>query len=237
MIIKKLFILLFALCCLTAAVSAAPGIPEQMELIADNTGLWKQDVGFGLWGYIVTDLDRNGRMEIISASLQGTGMYTYINIFEVSEDSLSLNEVKQDRPEYDSAPDIMTDRVKVYHDEDAGRYYYIFTDMVRNGYAENYENKRAVWLEDSVWNEIPLAHKSVIYSDAENYTETFEDASGNTISEEEYTAAEDSRFGNITPEEVCLNWQMTDSDGFSGTDRTALLTLLEGSASSECPEK
>ena len=232
-----ILLLLLFLCCFSTAVFAAPAYQDQIALIADNAALWQQDVDYGLWGYIVTDLDQNGRLEIISASLQGTGMYTIITVFEVSEDGSVLNEVKQDRPEYESAPDIMSDRVKVFHDEDAGRYYYIFTDMIRNGYAENYENKRAVWLEDGVWKEMPLVNKSVIYGDADHYTETFEDASGNTITEEEYLAAEDSRFENISPEEVCLNWQMTDKEGFSGTDRAALLVLLEASASPACPEE
>ncbi len=232
-----IFLFLLLLCCLSPAVSAAPAYQDQLALIADNTALWQQDIDYGLWGYIVTDLDYNGRMEIISASLQGTGMYTIINIFEVSEDGSTLAEVEQDRPEYESSPDIMSDKTKVYHDEDAGRYYYIFTDMIRNGYAENYENKRAVWLEDGVWKEMPLANKSVIYSDIDHFTETFADASGNAISEEEYLSAEDSWFENISPEEVCLKWQMTDKEGFSGTDRADLLILLEASASSVCPEE
>ncbi len=233
---KKIFlILLIVLCCFGTAVSAAPDLQSQLALIADNAALWKQDVEFGLWGYIVTDLDGNGREEIISASLQGTGMYTYISIFEVSEDGSRLEEVKQDRKDSDSAPDIMTDRVKVFRDGDAGRDYYIFTDGIRNGYAEYYENKRAAWLEDGVWKEMPLAYKTVLFTDQDHSDESYTDPSGAAIGEEEYLSAEDLFFGNITPEEVCLNWQMTDAEGFAGMDRASLLSSLEASVSQECP--
>ncbi len=232
------FFLLLALCGTAVVVSAAPGYHEQLALIADHADVWKQDDEFvPLWGYIVTDLDQNGRLEIISASLQGTGMYTYMNVFEVSEDGNSLNEVVQDRPEYDSAPDVMTDKVKGYYEEQADRYYYIFIDMIRNGYAEYYENKRAVYLEDGIWKEIPLAYKTVLYSDPDHFTETFEDAERSTISEEDYDNADGLHFADIKPAEVCLNWQMTERDDFNALDRDSLLASLDASASPVCPEE
>ena len=66
-------VVLFILPAVFMAVSAAPEVNDQLDLIAANADLWKQDVEFGLWGFTVTDLDHNGRLEIISASVQGTG--------------------------------------------------------------------------------------------------------------------------------------------------------------------
>ena len=237
-IYKNIIFLLVFLCSLSTAVCAAPEVSEQLDLIADHADIWSLSYDFNLpWGYTVTDLDHNGRYEIISASVQGTGFYTDIKIFEVSEDGTSLNEVEQERPDYDSAPDIMTDRVKVFHDADAGRFYYIFTDMIRNGYAEFYENKRAVRLEDGVWKETALAYKSVLFSDPEHSTESYKDASGAEITEEAYLTAEDDYFKNIQPEEFCPGWQMTDTETFPGITREALRASLEASASPECPER
>ena len=105
---KRLLTLLFAFILLTAtAVQADPDLSAQLDLIAAGADTWKHDIDFGQWGYTAADLDGNGRTEIIAATLQGTGLYTYFNIYEVSEDGLSLTEVTQDRPVYDSAPDIM----------------------------------------------------------------------------------------------------------------------------------
>ncbi len=235
---KTVFLLLLFMCCVNTAVSAAPDFREQLELIASQTYLWAPDYDpYIQWGYIVADLDQNGRQEIISASLQGTGMYTTFDIFEVSEDGSSLKKVEQDRPEYDSAPDIMVSRIDRYYDEKDDRYSYVFTDMIRNGYAEYYENKRAVWLEDGIWKETPLVFMSVICTDPDHCTESFSDASEEEISAEAYENAAAIYFENIEPAEICLNWQMTDREVFSKMDRAALLASLGASASPVCPEK
>ena len=67
-----------------AAVSEE--ISAQLSLIAANASVWVQDASYGtVYQYTVTDLDQNGRLEVIAASLQGTGLYTYSCFFEVNE--------------------------------------------------------------------------------------------------------------------------------------------------------
>ena len=214
---KKSFI--FALLCIllfTAAVSAAPQVSEQIDLIAANAELWKQDVEFGLWGFTVTDLDHNGRLEIISASVQGTGFYTYIKAFEVNEEGSALNDIYSgNNNKGNSAPDIMVSTVPFYFDKESGIYHYIFDDYIRNGMAENYQNKRAVSLTDGKWEETPLASMTTIYTDAEHYTITCTDADGAPISEAEYDSIADKVFGNLEQNEAEFDWQMTDNDEFS----------------------
>lgn len=235
---KKIFLML-TLCCLllpAALVSAAPdNFTEQLSVIADSKDLWKQEEVFGVWGYTVTDLDRNGRLEIISASVQGTGFYTLIMIFEVSEDGSGLSEVMQNRPPYDSSPDILVQNVPFYFDRQNGRYLYIFDDIIRNGMAEYYENKRAVYLENGIWEELPLANKATIYTDAEHYTITCTDASGAAISEGQYDAAAENAFGNLEKSEGCFSWAMTDVESFSTISRDALLASLAGTFDPACP--
>lgn len=226
----KKYLMIFVMClifCLPAAVFAAPGYPEQLELIAENADLWKQEMEYGQWGYTVTDLDLNGRLEIISASLQGTGMYTYVQIFEVDPDGTALIEIPQDRPDYESAPDIMLETASAFYDPESNLYYYIFTDFIRNGYAENYENKRAVYLEEGIWKEIRLAQKATIFSDIENFTVTFTDPEGKEISEDVYENAENTRFSGYEKGILWLNWNMTDKETFAKTDKTELRSSLE----------
>ncbi len=226
------FVLVF---CLTAAVSADQNFDQQLGLIADHADLWKQEFDYIHWGYTVTDLDHNGRLEIISASLQGTGMYTYIQMFEVNEDGTGLEEVRQDRPAEDSAPDIMVDRVPVYHDPDSGADYYIFMDMIRNGFAELYENTRAVRLEDGVWKEEMLALKSTVYSDEEHFTETLTDADGNAITQEQYESIAENRFPAFERGEYCFVWNMTSVEDFNGLSGDALVESLSRCAVPVCP--
>ena len=55
---------------------------SQLQLIADNTAVWMGDTELIAepFFYAVTDLDQNGRLEIIQSSCQGTGLYTYTKL-------------------------------------------------------------------------------------------------------------------------------------------------------------
>lgn len=230
-----LFFVLFVLFFTAIVASAQTDYSEQISLIAANTYLWKQDYEYVLWGYIVTDLDRNGRLEIISASVQGTGFYTYILAFEVSEDRDSLKELDGLGPERtDSLPDIMVLSVPVYFDKETGLYYYIFSDMIRNGMWEYYENKRAVSISNGAWEEIPLVSKSTIYTDPDHFTMTCKDAEGNLIDEAQYDEAEQRIFGDLEVSTACFNWYMTNNEDFAGLTADRLIESLKEAGDSEC---
>lgn len=210
-------LMLFILLITAAAVSAAPEVSDQLDLIAANADMWKQDIDFGQWGFTVTDLDHNGRLEIISASVQGTGFYTYITACEVNEQGDGFTELQGPSDERtDSAPDIMISTALVYYDKDADRYYYIFDDYIRNGMAENYQNKRSVSITDGKWEETILAYKTTIFTDDEHYTMTCPDASGATITEDQYDNIARTVYGNLELSEAEFDWQMTDKEEFSG---------------------
>ncbi len=234
---KKLLLLfvLLAVFFVISVVSAVPEIDKQIELIAENTALWEQKEVFGLWGYTVTDLDGNGRLEIISASAQGTGFYTYIQIYEVNEEGNELAEIKQDRKEYASAPDIMVDAVPMFTDPKENLRYYIFEDYIRNGYAENYQNIRAVSVKNGVWSEIPLVNKATFFTDEEHFTVTYTNADGDTITEDQYDSAADRYFASFEKGTFCFAWQIQDTETFSAMTRADLTASLQASAAAACP--
>lgn len=225
----KKSIILITLCLLALTISAVHAqtpVTDQLALIGNSRSLWIQEA-FGLWGFTVTDLDRNGRLEIISASVQGTGFYTNIIAFEVNEAGNALVEVEQDRKEGDSAPDIMVDKAPMYFDETTGIRYYIFSDLIRNGYQESYENIRAVSLENGVWKEKPLAFKTTLFTDNSEGTSTYTNPAGESITRFQYQNAAEEAFAPLKAEEFRMNWQMTDTEAFnamSPADLTAALT-------------
>ena len=208
--------IMFILLITAITASAVPEVSEQLDLIAANADLWKQEVDFGLWGFTVTDLDHNGLLEIISASVQGTGFYTYINAYEVNETGDGFTEL-QGPSVYrtDSAPDIMVSTVPVYYDKDANRYYYIFDDYIRNGMAEYYQNKRAVSIADGKWEENTLASKATVYSDADHFIMTCTESAGDTITEEQYDDIAQTVYAGLEQGEAEFDWQMTETNEFS----------------------
>lgn len=233
---KKFYIFaLLLVLMIISSVQAQTGFDEQINLIAANSDLWKQDVEFGAWGYIVTDLDKNDRLEIISCSVQGTGFYSYIKAYEVNKDGTGLNDLMEKlENRTDSAPDIMVSSVPVYFDKEDNRYYYIFDDMIRNGMAEYYENKRAVSIVDGLWEEIMLATKDTVYTDADHAEITCTDSNGNGISEAQYAEIAEHVYGNLETGKICFNWIMTENAEFAALQSSELINNLKSAADSTC---
>lgn len=66
---------------------------DQIKLLADSQSQWQQPEEPGTpYYYAVTDLDRNGRLEILAMSTQGTGVFTYGKIYEVNNSGSALAE-------------------------------------------------------------------------------------------------------------------------------------------------
>ena len=187
-------------------------IENQLQVIAENSSMWLSDTEAESYGFAVTDLDHNGRLEIIFSTCQGTGIYSNNQIWETSEDfnSIALCEAKV--IEGDSQADIMVQSVPVFYDSGFNTYYYVFDDLIKNGAAEYYENKRAISLQEGKILETPLAYKSTIYSDASSGTITCTDAEGKEITEEEFDNIADSVLGNYEKSETSLGW-VTSAQG------------------------
>lgn len=157
---------------------------EQLKLICENSDMW-----WGLddrddWQYTVTDLDQNGRLEVIAAYMAGSGNYTTINIYEVSEDGSALNHCTDSLQEGESAPELIVDSTKVYASGD--KYQYVVNDVIDMG-KEIYESTQAFSLQNGVMQYESLASKNTILNDdMEEESVTYMDADMNEISESEY---------------------------------------------------
>lgn len=141
-------------------------IQEQLNLIADQLGqcLAPADYANDANYYAVTDLDQNGRLELIVANVGGTGMYTYSTFYEVNESLDGVTVCLDHFQEGDSQADLISDEVPAYLDKTTGTIYYIFEDLLKNGAAEYYENKRALTLSNGEVQQHYLAYKSAIYT-------------------------------------------------------------------------
>ena len=208
---------------LSGAVSVLPmpsGIPavpeeEQKALLMAHYDEWAfHEPWESPWFYTFTDLDHNGRLEVAAACIQGTGFYTYANFFEVTADFAGIVPCTYEMEEGGSFPDVTDDSepVPCYYDASTGRYYYIFTDYVRGGFAESYFGEVALCLHDGRIDLIPIASRYEYYKDAETESPeiTYRDGEGNEISKEEYNSAIVNRFGT-QPEQIRFTWTMVEN--------------------------
>lgn len=151
------------------ATAPPPSSAEaQIQLIFSQLSSWKasaEEETAEPYYYAVTDLDRNGRLEIIAACTQGTGFYTYGKVFEVSEDFASLQECDTPCTHDQDLPEIIMDSVPASFDRDSGCYDYLFTNDTRNGAAEHYQSIVAMRLQNGVLTCTTLANSVDLWID------------------------------------------------------------------------
>ncbi len=170
-------------------------LENQLNLILDQKEVWER-TDFVAEGtkYTVTDLNGNGRLEIIAASCQGTGHYTYADIYEVSADGNSLVHYKQTVPEGDSQADIIWGVAPVYYNRKENVYRYVFDDLIRNGAAYYYEGKKSLELKEEQVLETTLAYRITEYIDGAPVVAYGGENGLRVTNEQEYQGAADQVF-------------------------------------------
>ena len=178
----------------------------QLNVILNNKNLWYKDTEFEKYSYAVTDLDQNGRIEIVSSICQGTGIYTYTTIYEVNENGDRLSLCESNLTEYDfSQADIIKNNWKVFYDKFNNQYHYIFDDLTKVGMTEYYENKRDFCLSNGKISERYLVRKTTLYEN-EVPNITYTDFNNNVINEKEYNNFEDEYFNIYEKMMVNIEW-------------------------------
>lgn len=203
-------------------------VEKQIDVIMNNIDTWNlstdEDI-YAPYGYAITDLDQNGRLEIIASSCQGTGIYTYSNYYEVNESLNGLNKIERNVEEGSSEADIMIPTVKVFIDKAANEYHYIFDDLVKVGAAEYYENKQDIVLKNGKLYEKAIAYKNTIYTDS-NPNVTLKDANNNEITAEDYEIIENKLFSNLELKLANIEWISTTDIDFSSVSGDELKDKL-----------
>ena len=183
-------------------------VDSQLALIAESKNQWMRSDDFlsPTMLYAVTDLDQNGRLEIIYGCNMGTGMFTYAEVWQVSEDGKTLEKTDSFEEGYSRA-DFFLSRTVAYHDRENDMYYYMFTDEGRNGWMWNGTDKRAMWLEDGVLYEQTLASRSCDTDEEFNTVITYYDGLGNPMTESEFDTIEDRAYAAYEKLNVSILWQ------------------------------
>ncbi len=70
-----------------SATEPAPAVDydAQIAVLAANYALWVKNGEYDPYSYSVTDLDQNGRLEVIASACVGSGNFSYNDVWEVNE--------------------------------------------------------------------------------------------------------------------------------------------------------
>lgn len=206
----------------------AVNVEKQIDVIMNNIDTWNlstdEDI-YAPYGYAITDLDQNGRLEIIASSCQGTGIYTYSNYYEVNESLNGLNKIERNVEEGSSEADIMIPTVKVFINKATNEYHYIFDDLVKVGAAEYYENKQDIVLKNGKIYEKAIAYRNTVYTDSDPNV-TLKDANNKEITAEDYALIENKLFSNLELKFANIEWVSTTDVDFSSVSGDELKNKL-----------
>lgn len=193
-------------------------IDEQISIIAENKSLWYINLEFAndVYKYMVTDLDCNGRLEIVMANEGGTGLYTYTDIYEVNDTFTGLNKWTNNYKEGDSQLDIIVDEASAYFDTvKTGASYYVFEDLLREMPAY-YTRIGALVFKDGAFYEYTAARKDEIYNVDGQAEIKFYDRDGHEITESEYNNMADKVFSEMTDSKYTVKFGWRDVSELEG---------------------
>ncbi|MFI3213320.1 MAG: hypothetical protein R3Y24_08245 [Eubacteriales bacterium] len=204
-------------------------VSEQLEVIMNQKEVWEDSVQFEIFCYAVTDFNHNGLLEIMASSCQGTGMYTYSNIWEVNDTLDGLVQYEIGIIEGSSEPDFIINQITTYVDDESGRYYYMVDDYIRVGMAENYTSKQATFFEDNIMFVLYLGTKGEFYdADTEEISIIYEDADRIEITEDVYNELEENHFGSYEKKITYVNWIASSDEIWQNDKEGALLDSWVG---------
>lgn len=118
-------------------VAKAKSMEEQIKIITANKKLWiETNTDLSPWDmhYAVTDLNQDGRLElIVTTGSIGSGHFTFTDFYQVDPEQESLISCKAfHTPDY-ALPDLYVEHCNVYIDASKNTYQYLFYDYINGG--------------------------------------------------------------------------------------------------------
>ena len=189
---------------LPSDINILPGLPrdddmpsedDQIDTIWNNRDKWmftgQIPEGYNIY-YAVSDLDGNGRLEVIATDSYGEYNFSSYSVYEVNEDGTGLNYVVNDIMEGESMPDIEWGETFTFaKDQDGSIIGYIMTDGMRADGGSAYSvNKDFVTMKDGRISYEYIASANTSYDENGMVSEQyFVDKDGNYLEDwEEFDA-------------------------------------------------
>ena len=212
-----------------APAPAALPLEEQRRILEENRSLWAfEEAGYQPdWSYTFTDLDGNGLLEVLSASTQGSGVYTYVRFYEVLPDGSGLRDLRSAETESDGPadwPEIIRESLPCYYDREADRRYYVCDDTLRDGASHGVTTVMALCLKDGAASWETLASMDVLRTESGETVRCY-GPDGGEISGEEFRAAAQRRFAGLEQTELKLEWRSGTADTAAFKDAYADVLL------------
>lgn len=184
-------------------------VEEQLALISRCKDVWldTSDDGGGplMQKYAVTDLDHNGRLEVIASSgRQGSGAFTSSEYYQVSEDGTGLRHIRSS--EETDAVDIVDGIETAYVEQKTGTYYYCTQDYMSGGAGNRYMWYGAIVLKSGMLT--ARTYASVEENKKGWHFKYYKDGKGKKVSKAKFNADSQAEkmFAGCEKKKVSISW-------------------------------
>ena len=152
-----------------------------------------------------TDLDHNGRLEVIAAALHPVDHSNNVHVYELNADGSAFQELRTVVPEGESFPDILSDTADTFYDASTGSWSYLFTDHLAISTTEVYDVICSVTLKDS---SISYQQYALSHTEIKNgiMSTSYIDNNGLTISGDAYSASGINHFPGAERSSTNFAW-------------------------------
>ena len=211
-------------------VRAAPDIDSQLMFISDKyddlySDFLTDDSILPATVCAVTDLNHNGRLEVLITACLGTGVYSYTKVYEISEDYTDLVKLElknSSMTEDDSSGDfynLAEPGIMVYdcYKKD-NEYYYLISDYASSGWSDKYIGFYSYTFGDAVVEDY-IGGAAISVNDDDKTIQTW--LYGSSLEKiktiEEYEAQVNGYWSGYEKQKQCeVKWfAFSDAEGFA----------------------
>ena len=224
-----LVLMLMLSICATAFAEDTPSADSQINTLFSGFAALKQP-GPDVWSYAVTDLDHNGRLELLAACMKGADRLTTLLAWEVSQDGKTVAQI----PTSGSYPDVIKASADTFHNLADGTWSYQFDDVAPHSSTDLAENKCVLQLKDGKIGFTAFANKQVSTQGSQSTISYFNSA-GHPITPEDYNAAASNAFASSAKSSTCFDWFLV-TDAGSATRFSDSYAIFSGSVLPAWPD-
>lgn len=157
-------ILLLSLCATGYAAplrASAKDAEAQINVIFRDFGSCRQADSDGTWFYAVTDLDHNGRLELLAASVQASSLLPAAKVWELNADRSALQPCRLNIAENEVFANILTDSAETRYDKAKDAWFYLVNDFYQVSAEDAFVVKSAVVLNSGELEYGALAYEDI----------------------------------------------------------------------------
>lgn len=234
-IISIICVIALCICCLYYKNYSLNEV-NQIGIFIENVNEWNDTYMYSTYPFYMTvaDLNQDGKLELITATIDGTAKYSHNNYYVVKMGKNELMQlptnINQGRSSADIIYNIMygeneKENVPVYYDLKNNMYYSIHKDYFVNPEGR-VEGIVSLTLDGDMIKEERIAYAYYEYDD-EKLKASYWNYEKEELSVESYEMIEENTYPNLKKMEMTWKWQKVTWEQISNMNQEELRGLLE----------